>query len=409
MENRRKFIKKCATVATVSFISEIAIAKTLSPKAKAKTKSKARNPYGLSEEKVVWMKEATLRQLKGCRVKGAGGTWIHTPDGVGNYKALWTRDSYYMVEYAGDLMDPEEIKASIYYLLNGQRQDGCIPDRVNIAGKPIYSPGGPKKPMADHALDNGPFMAMMVCSYVNQFGDKDLFKEVEAKLRRGLDHINVKANGLVYNDPKNPQCVYGFTDIVKKTGHLLFSSLLYYKASLEMHKLCVKYNTGNPSIYKRRYESVSQSIYKLWNERDGMFWAADRDCKQIDIWGSAYAVAVGITSVEQTKTIVAYLVKHYKDTVMKGQVRHLTNSDGAWEKLFHECKEGTYQNGAYWATPLAWMIPVYELGKPGLGKLTLENVIADFQDNDINECINDDYVKVPNYVVSATNVYSLTR
>ena len=76
------------------------------------------------------MKEATLKQLKGCRVEGAGGTWIHTPDGVGNYKALWTRDSYYMVEYAGDLMDPDEIKASIYYLLNGQREDGCIPDRM---------------------------------------------------------------------------------------------------------------------------------------------------------------------------------------------------------------------------------------------------------------------------------------
>lgn len=405
MENRRNFIKKWAALAAVGFTSKITFAKTPSPKAKPKLK----NPYSFPKEKVKWMKEATLKQLKGCRVKGAGGTWIHTPDGVGNYKALWTRDSYYMVEYAGDLMDREEIKASIHYLLNGQREDGCIPDRVNKVGQPIYSPGAPGKPMADHALDNGPFMAMMVCSYVNQYGDKDLFKEVESKLRRGLDHIYVKENGLVYNDPKNPQCVYGFTDIVKKTGYLLFSSLLYFKASLEMHNLCVKYNCGNPSIYKRRYEYVRQSIYKLWNEDDGMFWAADGDCKQIDIWGSAYAVAVGITSEEQTKRIASYLVAHYDETVMNGQVRHLTSSDGAWEKLFHDCKEGTYQNGAYWATPLAWMIPVYEMGKPGLGKLTLEKVISDFQENDINECINDGYVKVPNFVVSATNVYSLTR
>jgi glycogen debranching enzyme len=166
------------------------------------------NPYGLSEKDTKWMRNSALQQLKGSRVEGAGGVWIHTPDGVGNYKALWTRDYYYMVEYAGDLLDPEEIKASINYLINRQREDGCIPDRVNIAGKAIYSPGGPNKPMADHAVDNAPFMAMLVCSYVNQFNDEELFKELEPKLLKGLEHIYVKENGLVYNNPKKPECVY---------------------------------------------------------------------------------------------------------------------------------------------------------------------------------------------------------
>jgi hypothetical protein len=368
------------------------------------------NPYGLSEEDTKWMRNATLQQLNGSRVEGAGGVWIHTPDGVGNYKALWTRDYYYyMVEYAGDLLDPEEIKASIYYLINGQREDGCIPDRVNIAGKPVYSPGGPNKPMADHAVDNAPFLAMLVCSYVNQTGDEKLFKELEPKLLKGIEHIYVKENGLVYNNPKNPECVYGFTDIVKKTGHLLFSSLLYYKANLEMYELCQKYDQGNASKYKRRYEYVIQSIFKLWDDDLGMFWAADKDCKQIDIWGSAYAVDIGIATEEQSKRIASFLVEHYNETVYKGQVRHLTKSDDVWETLFHPCEEGTYQNGAYWATPLAWILPIYDKVKPGLSKFTLEKVISDFQENGINECINDDYVKVPNFVVSATNVYSLTR
>jgi hypothetical protein len=234
-------------------------------------KGKSGNPYGLSAEKIQWMKEATLKQLEGCRVKGAGGIWIHTPDGVGNYKSLWIRDFCYMVENAGDLMDPDEIKASIYYLLDGQREDGCMPDRVNTSGQPVYSPGPPGKPIADHALDNGPFMAMLVCSYVNQYQDEALFQEVEQQLRRGLDHTAINELGLVYNSPENPQCVYGFTDIVKKTGNLLFSSLLYYKANLEMYTLCKKYECGSPEIYKKRYKSVRQSINVLWNQDEGMF------------------------------------------------------------------------------------------------------------------------------------------
>ena len=412
MKNRRKFLKNALAVAAGTFVVDISVAKEKSKEyeiidtADENIKS---NPFDLDLDKVDWMKEATLKQLKGCRVKGAGGTWIHTPDGVGNYKALWTRDSYYMVEYAGDLMDPEEIKGSIYYLINGQREDGCIPDRVNAAGLPVYSPGPPDKPMADHALDNGPFMAMMVCSYVNQYNDEALFKELEPKLLRGLEQIRVKENGLVYNDPKNPECVYGFTDIVKKTGHLLFSSLLYFKANLEMYELCKKYEVGNASKYRRRYEYVRQSIYKLWDEDSGMFWAADIDCKQIDIWGSAYAVDIGITSEEQTERIATYLVEHYDETVMKGQIRHLTKSEGAWNNLFKPRKEGEYQNGAYWATPLSWLLPIYDLKKPGLSKKTLEDAIEDFQNNGINECINVDYLKVPNFVVSATNVYALTR
>ena len=147
----------------------------------------------------------------------------------------------------------------------------------------------------------------------------------------------------------------------------------------------------------------------LWDEDRGMFWAADADCIQTDIWGSAYAVDIGLATEEQSKRIATYLVEHYDETVYRGQIRHLSESDGAWDSLFHPCEEGTYQNGAYWATPLAWILPIYDKVKPGLSKITLEKVISDFQENGINECINNGYVKVPNFVVSATNVYSLTR
>jgi len=77
--------------------------------------------------------------------------------------------------------------------------------------------------------------------------------------------------------------------------------------------------------------------------------------------------------------------------------------------LFKPCEEGTYQNGAYWATPLAWVIPVLARSNPGLANKVLETAITDFQKNGIHECINTGYVKVPNFVVSATNVYGLTR
>ncbi|MEQ8554427.1 MAG: hypothetical protein RIC06_01040 [Cyclobacteriaceae bacterium] len=367
-----------------------------------------KNLYGLSAQDIQWMREATKQQLGGCRVRGASDTWLHTPDGIGNYKALWTRDFYYMVEYAGDLMNQNEIKASIHYLINGQREDGCIPDRVNIQGNPVYSPGPEQKPMADHAMDNGPFMALLVCSYVNQFGDEALFREVEEKLKKGLDFINRDETGLVFNDPVNPQCPYGFTDTVLKTGHLLFSSILYYHACIEMQKLCKKFNIGDPSIYRKRAELIKKNIKTLKDKQSGMYLAADIDCKQIDIWGSAYAAHVGLTNKAESKSISTYLINNKDQIFMNGQIRHLPGSDSGWDELFIEIKEGTYQNGAYWATPLAWVIPVIAQQDHELASQILRDVIKDFQENGINECINTGYVNIPNYVASATNVYSLT-
>ena len=373
------------------------------------TRPKLKNPYNISEKDVQWMRKATIEQLRGCRVKGTNGIWLHTPDGIGNYKALWTRDFYYMVEYASDLMDSNQIKKSIYYLLNGQREDGCMPDRVNIDGKAVYSPGSDNTPMADHALDNGPFMALLACSYVKQFSDESLFRDVAEKLRQGLDFISQSEIGLVFNDPNNPQCVYGFTDTVKKTGNLLFSSLIYYKACREMETLCRKYNFGNPDTYKIRLEKIEKNISILMDEESGMFWAADKDCKQIDIWGSAYAVYIRITNEEQSKKISEYLIRNQDQIFMNGQIRHLPGSDVSWNNLFISIKAGTYQNGAYWATPLAWVVPVIAKQNFPLAKKILRNVISDFQENGINECINTNYLNIPNYVASATNVYSLTR
>lgn len=357
-----------------------------------------------------WISNETKRLLEGCRVEGKGGVWIHTPDGVGHYRALWTRDFAYMVEYAGDLLDAQETKAEILYLLEGQRADGCIPDRVNAEGVSIYSPGGEKKPMADHALDNGPFLAQLVGAYVEQTGDLAFFKKVEPAVRKGLNHIRRGANGLVYNSPEQPECVYGFTDIVTKTGHLLFCSLLYYDACMRMERLCERANWGEPAEYKRRAGLIKKNIDALWNDKAGMFWAADIDCKQVDIWGSAYAVEVGLATKEQADRISGYFIENYSDIVQRGQVRHLAKGEH-WDRTFgdHGRAPGTYQNGAFWATPLAWVAPVVGRRDAGLARQMVSDAIADFRKNGVYECINGDYNKVENFVVSTVSLYHLVK
>ncbi len=362
----------------------------------------------LAEDDRDWLKSETQRQLEGCRIESHSGVQLHTPDGIGHYKALWTRDYYYMVKYAGDLMDLNEVKRAIEFILSGQREDGCIPDRVKADGTPIYSPGGESNPLADHALDNGAFLALVACEYVNRSGDIGFFRKIESKVKNGLDQTLRADNGLVYNDPKNPECVYGFTDIVIKTGHLLFSSLLYHKACEEMAAIGAKTNSKHVADYRKRARLIEENIGILSDEKTGMFFAADQDCKQIDIWGSAYAHEVGLVPEEQAKRIAQYFIDHWDSVVQHGQVRHLTGEE-TWERLFLARKAGEYQNGAYWSTPLPWVVPVIAKIDPDRARQMLEDTIEYFKANGVAECINGDYRKVPNFVVGITNLYGARK
>lgn len=355
-----------------------------------------------------WVREATRRQLDGCRLRGHDGTILFTPDGTNSYHALWVRDFEYMVEYAGDLLDPQEVKAAIRFLLKGQRADGCMPDRVNADGKPVYSPGPDNSPIADHALDNGPFMVKLMAAYCRRWDDAVFFREHADALRRGLDFVSRAEDGLVFNDPARPQCGYGFTDSIAKTGRLLFESLLYFDASRELSALLHAAGLPGEEEYGARAAMIRRNIGLLWDERAGMFVAAEQDCRQIDVWGSALAVHLEVTTEEQRHRILDYLTVNAPRIFKRGQVRHLPEPE-AWQRLFIAFPVGTYQNGAYWATPHAWLLPELARRNPDLASRLLAETIEDFRKNGVQECINDNYHNVSEYVVSATNVYVLLR
>ena len=47
------------------------------------------------------MKATAKKLIEGSVILSDDGRRLYTPDGMGNYPCLWTRDFAYMVEYAG--------------------------------------------------------------------------------------------------------------------------------------------------------------------------------------------------------------------------------------------------------------------------------------------------------------------
>ena len=345
--------------------------------------------------------------IEACKKIAYDGTVLFTPDGVGNYDALWTRDFGYMVEYCGTLMDPDEIRGCIEYTIARQRADGWMPDRSELGGDAEYAAGAKGSPVGRANLDNTPFLVFAVYFYFKNIS-RELGSAYFHKWKRALDSgmacIPVGSYGLVWNDPDDPHSPYGFTDTVRKTGNLFMESVLYWRACRMMEELHNAFGDKHRSVeYGEAALKVEQAISVLFDPQAGAFMAADGDCRQTDIWGMLHSLAVEFPLAEEIRAASGkWLLENRNRYLYKGQVCQLP--DGApWEKLLIEVPAGEYQNGAYWATASGWALKFFRKEDPAFAEQMLEELLLDFETDGICECINEGYRKLPQFVVSATN------
>lgn len=361
---------------------------------------------------IVALTRAARRLVAGCRVRANDGTVLYTPDGRGNYRALWTRDFAYLVENAGDMLPLEDTEAALRYLLKGQRADGAVPDRMRVDGVPVYVAGPEDHPLGEPNLDNPPFLVIAVDAYLRQLPDaaaRARFAEWAAPLERGMDWVPRDASGLVYNDPQMPHSPYGFTDTVGKTGALFFESLLYWDACRRIAgRQDRNARTDRAREYERRARRIEKGIGALWDDTTGAFLAATGDCRQIDIWGNAWALWLGFPLGRRRARILRFLAENYDRYVWHGQVRHLLRGE-YWQRQLTPVAPERYQNGAYWATASGWVMGALVETAPDRARQMFLDLVADFQAGGVCECVNDGYRQLESYVVSAANPLAAAR
>lgn len=356
------------------------------------------------------IKYVTRKLIDGCVIKSDSGVKMYTPDGMGNYAALWTRDFAYMVKYAGDLMDASDIKNAIDYLINGADTNGWIPDRVKSDGTARYTAGGTDFP-AQPNLDNGCFLILAVDAFLDSLPTAqaiDLFAVWKDALIRGIACLPTDDKGLLSNTTVPLHSPYGFTDTVAKSGALCFETLLLWRAEKALVKWLEKTNVA-ADPFKNSIARIEEYFSAVFMDKSGMLLAATEQCRQIDVWASCYAVSIGFPLTEQEKSnIAAWLVSHYDSIVEAGQIRHLPHGE-YWEKTFVPVEKGTYQNGAFWATPTGWFVDAIIEHDKSLALRTIHDVLQYFEIYGIFECVNGACQRLDTYVASATNVYGMCK
>ena len=352
-----------------------------------------------------YMKDLAHRLVRGCTKITPSGVTLFTPDGVASYDALWLRDFAYMVEYAGDTITDSEIEGCVRFAIGGRRpEDGWMPDRIYADGLAVYAAGEVGKPVGLANLDNTPFLTFIIYELLNRVNAskaRDLFEEWSPDLSRGLLAIPRSKDGLVYSNPEHPHSPYGFTDTVAKTGELMMESVLLWRACRMMAQMCARFGKS-AQLWEEAAQSVEAALDVLYDAESGLFLAATQDCRQVDIWGSAYLLYVGFPTRHEEQ-VLAGLRRRVDDYVFEGQIRHLFKGE-YWQRLLIDVPRETYQNGAYWATATGWIAWCLHRTDPAAAARVLRDVLHYFRQEGSFECVNTGYQKLGSFVVSATNV-----
>lgn len=342
--------------------------------------------------------------LHDCRRKTSSGITAFPPQVGGGYEAFWLRDYAYMLDGNIAAFTDKELKDAYRFFLAGQRADGAMVDCIKFDGTPCYMPGYGTIG-ANPVADGSQFAVDVAWRTFEKTRDTKLISTTVDALIKGMRAVPRELeSGLVYIKPGAPldRASYGFTDSIRKQGKELFCSLLFVQASRQLSELLSAASRPDDARkWRIEADRVTVGIRDtFWDPKVGLFRAATAVCNQPDIWGSAFAVYIGVAAPEQAKAVALYFKTNYSGIIKRGQLRHLPAGMN-WEST--DTPPGKYQNGAFWATPIGWFVYTVDLVDPRLADQTVIDLVRDFiATKDETECINDSYTNVSHYLASVT-------
>ncbi len=410
----------------------------------------------LSKEDFSFLKEMTKDVVERSRVypnqvvskefgaNTSGGVLIK-PGGSEAYPSFWMRD--YAMSIESGFIPVKEQKHMLKLTASRQCDQtwisdggsmipiGAIPDHIRIDdSKPIYFPGtydykgqGNKKwGMMPPYCDQYFFVDMAYFYTKNSSSTQLLAEKINGitlidRLELAYRTPPTKQDGvLVYVTDDFRGVDYGFRDAISITGELCLTSILKYRASLELAELFdLLQNSDKAAIYRKNAKRLKEEIPQHFSDSRGMLIASTMKSKQVDVWSTAMATYYGILEGEQILKASRTLTAAYKKGILAkaGNIRHIFvgedfSEKSAWEKSL--VQKGDYQNGGYWGTPTGWVCYTMAKTDPAAAKQLAKEYIDNLRAGDFRkggtfgepwECYNNEAPQNSIYMTTVTSPY----
>ena len=287
----------------------------------------------------------------------------HHPDGFTfinpctdkTYIGFWPDDCLYPYLAQPEIFNPDNGAKLLAFLTNSIVDLPYVPDRVEPDGSAVMSPGPKGAPHTDRMPHHLPAAWTRVLGYFKQWGVAIPQKENWARvIARSFEQVPFE-NGLVYNDPQNPNVGYGFHDTVAITGMELMSSIVLCRGLERAAELFADTaDTATVQKWRAQAQAIRDNLCRLYHENIGGYVAGSVDCRQFSVWGNG--LAYWLSSLSQRKAIAATWLKHADAIFRYGFTRQIPEANGWQRMLMPGYAPGQYMNGGYWPVGTAYVI-----------------------------------------------------
>jgi hypothetical protein len=258
----------------------------------------------------------------------------------------------------------------------------AIADHINLNGEPVFFPGT-YDPVAHQdgswgfrPPTNNYYDVIWLAHMLSTSGDavallngsvngKTVYERLQ--LAFGVPEID-PATQLVHTTEERRAVGFIFCDSIVMTGDLLMASLLRHRAAGHLASFArILGRTAEAQVYTALAAQIAQNIVPVFG-RDarsgGWLKAATGISGQPDVWGSMYAIYRGIIQGEAKTRLLRTIVKALEkdgEIEFQGALRHVpvslsASATSAWERT--ATPGNRYQNGAYWHTPVGWLLAI---------------------------------------------------
>jgi len=351
-------------------------------------------------------------------LNNSGGILIR-PGGRNAYPSFWIRD--YAMSLDCGFVNPEEQEHMLLLTASTQCDRawitnngslipyGSIADHIRIDdSKPIYFPGtydynnqgnkiwGMTPPYSDQY-----FFIHMAYYYVKSLSDVSMLSK-NVNGTKMIDRLEIafkvvpsrEENDIVYTTKDFRGVDFGFRDVITITGDLCMPSIFKYRAAKEMSELFVLLGENEKAEqYGSMALNIKEAIPGIFADERGMLKASTGKSNQPDIWSTALSIEYGILEGVHLLKACNILAELYQEgeIAYKGHIRHIAKSDDFNEETSWEvalCKKNTYQNGAYWGTPVGWVSAAIARVDNKLAQKLVSEFISELRETDFRKGIN---------------------
>lgn len=343
------------------------------------------------------------------------GITLIRPGGMAAYPAFWIRD--YAMSVETGLVSIEEQKQllrltasrqcdSSFSTTGGYVPLGAIADHIRIDdGQPIYYPGtysvqqqgdgtyGKLPPLCDQF-----YFIQMAWHYVEASKDRNILLDtIQSKTL--IDRLEAAfavaparlGNELVYTTDAQRAVDFGFRDVITITGDLCLASILKYNAALQLGDCFMQIRQPKKAAaYRKIAAQIKEAIPQVFQDKTGMLLASNGKSNQPDVWATAMAIYYNILEGKSRINAAKALSDAYQQGTIsyRGNIRHVPllqdfDRNTMWE--FSLAEKGSYQNGAYWGTPVGWVCAAIAAYNPDNARKLAADYIRDLREHDFRK------------------------